>query len=148
MTPESVPPVLPAAFPGAGDGADSPGNPAIPLEQWRGGEGSAAEPAPAPGKLDGLFAVLVLALAFLLASTPARNSDLWLHLASGRALLRGQVPHGTDPFASTTTGIAWVNHAWLTDVILYELHTLGNGRALVVAKGVLVALLAGLLFCF
>src|SRR4051794_19206996 len=69
--------------------------------------------APGPGALDALLAVFVCALALLLASTPARNSDLWLHLASGRLLARGRPPWGTDPFASTTAGVFWVNHSWL-----------------------------------
>jgi tetratricopeptide (TPR) repeat protein len=91
---------------------------------------------------------LVAALAFLLASTPARNSDLWLHLASGRSLVRGLAPLGTDPFASTTTGVFWVNHTWLSDAVLYALYDHGGGRALVIAKALLVAALAGLFFCF
>jgi hypothetical protein len=71
-----------------------------------------------------------------------------LHLASGRSLIQGQSARGTDLFASTTTGVFWVNHAWLGDIALYELYELGGGRALVVAKCVLVTVLAGLFFCF
>jgi len=92
--------------------------------------------------------LLVCVLAFLLASTPARNSDLWLHLASGRLLAQGQFPGGTDPFASTTAGVFWVNHSWLSDAFLYEGYELGGGRALVVAKAVLIAGLAGFCYCF
>jgi tetratricopeptide (TPR) repeat protein len=121
--------------------------PTIPLPVSY-GAGEEPEPARGPGVVDLLLAGLVAALAFLLASTPARNSDLWLHLAAGRALVRGQAPPGTDPFASTTAGAVWVNHAWLSDVALYGLYELGDGRALVVAKALLVALLAGLFFCF
>jgi hypothetical protein len=98
--------------------------------------------------LDALLAVFVAALAFLLASTPARNSDLWLHLASGRLLAQGRLPPGSEPFSSTTTGISWVNPAWLSDLLLYRLHALGEGRALILAKAGLVAALAGLFFCF
>jgi hypothetical protein len=88
-------------------------------------------------------------LAFLLASTPAHNSDLWLHLASGRWLLsKGGLPDGTDPFSSTTQGVFWVNHTWLSDRILYQIYKLGGGTALVVGKAILIALLAALLFCF
>jgi tetratricopeptide (TPR) repeat protein len=92
--------------------------------------------------------VMVCALAFLLASTPARNSDLWLHLASGRALVRGQAERGIDPFASTTADAFWVNHSWLGDVLLYAVYQLSDGRGLVIAKGLLVALVAGLVFAF
>src|SRR6202011_5711218 len=103
---------------------------------------------PGPRALDKLLAILVCLLAFLLASTPARNSDLWLHLASGRSLVQGQTVHGADPFASTTTGVFWVNHTWLTDAVLYGLSQLGDGKALVFAKSFLVTVLVGLFFCF
>ncbi|MGH7173182.1 MAG: hypothetical protein ACRELG_23110, partial [Gemmataceae bacterium] len=98
--------------------------------------------------LDGLLAVSICGLAFLVASTPARNSDLWLHLASGRALLQGTSRLGIDPFASTTQGILWVNPSWLSDVVLYQLFEHGGGRALVFAKAFLLAGLAGLFFAF
>ncbi|HEX5270565.1 MAG TPA: hypothetical protein VFW33_08775 [Gemmataceae bacterium] len=122
--------------------------PPVSAPSSRGGEG----PEPAPGRqpllLGMTFAGLVCALAFLLASTPARNSDLWLHLASGRALARGEAARGTDPFASTTAGTFWVNRSWLGDLVLYTIYQLGDGRALVVARGVLVALVAALFFGF
>src|SRR5262249_51137767 len=76
------------------------------------------------------------------------NSDLWLHLASGRLLAQGQLPWGADAFASTTAGVYWVNPNWLSDAALYGLYELGGGRALVLAKAILVTALAGLLFCF
>src|SRR5262249_12527064 len=45
-------------------------------------------------------------------------------------------------------GVFWVNHAWGWDALLYELYELGGGSALVVAKCVLVTVLAGVLFAF
>src|SRR6516164_11530157 len=39
-------------------------------------------------RLDGLTVVLVLLLTFLLSSFAARNTDLWLHVATGRAMLQ------------------------------------------------------------
>jgi tetratricopeptide (TPR) repeat protein len=98
--------------------------------------------------LDGLLVVLVAALAFSLASTPARNSDLWLHLASGRLLAGGRLPAGTDPFASTTEGAFWVNPSWLADGALHALHVLGGDRSLVIAKALLVTGVAALFLCF
>ena len=71
-----------------------------------------------------------------------------MHLASGRALVHGQAPFGTDPFASTTAGVYWVNHSWLSDAVLYALYEIGDGMALAIAKAALVTALAGLFFCF
>jgi hypothetical protein len=130
MTPE---PTSPAPRPTAAEGAGGPtrrGKPRFaPLVSWSCG-------------------LLVCALAFLLASTPARNSDLWRHLASGRLLAGGASPRGTDPFSSGAAGTAWVNHSWLTDAALYRLYELGGGRALVLGKAAAVAALAALFFAF
>jgi hypothetical protein len=98
-----------------------------------------------------VFTVLLGGLAFLLASTPAHNSDLWLHLASGRLLSAGRLPDGIDPFSSATGGVYWVNQTWLSDLLFYQLYQipeLGNGTALVIDKASLTALLAALLLCF
>ena len=100
------------------------------------------------GLVDGLLAVMLCVLAFLLASTPARNSDLLLHLASGRVFARGDATWGVDPFSSATKNRSYVNPTWLSDVLLFELHQFGDGKALVPAKALLAALLVGMLFLF
>ncbi len=111
---------------------------------------AAARPAAAPaepdwGWLDGTLVLVVLALGFALASFPATNNDLWLHLAAGRLTAHGQLPSGPDPFSALDPPPVWVNHSWLTDVLLYALYAVAGGPALVIAKAVLVALLAGVL---
>jgi tetratricopeptide (TPR) repeat protein len=74
---------------------------------------------------------LVLLLAFLLASFPARNSEVWRHLATGRALLDGTYTFGADPFAYTTEGVTWVNHSWLWDLVLYAVYQCCGERAVI-----------------
>jgi hypothetical protein len=93
-------------------------------------------------RLDRLLTLAVMILAFLLASLPAHNSDVWLHLASGRLLAHGQYSFGVDPFAFTTAGVRWVNPSWLYDWLLFVVFQYAGGAALVVGKGVLMALLA------
>src|SRR5262245_21146644 len=61
-------------------------------------------------RLDAVLVVLTLACAFLLASFPASNSDLFLNLASGRLLARGEYTFGQDPFTFTSEGY-WANHS-------------------------------------
>jgi hypothetical protein len=98
--------------------------------------------------LDGVLAVLVLVLAFALASFAVHNSDFWMHLATGRGIAQGTIGvfAGADPFAYTTAGIPWINHSWLYDWILYGLFGLVGGTGLVIVKGLLVAALALVLF--
>jgi hypothetical protein len=105
------------------------------------------EQAQGIARLNQAIVAVVLVLAFLLASFAVRNSDFWMHLASGRAQLQGTYNPigGTDPFAYTTPGGYWANHAWLFDALLYLLYTGLGGPALVVLKGLLVVALAWVL---
>jgi hypothetical protein len=93
--------------------------------------------------VDAGLVALVLVFAFAAASFVARNSDVWLHLAAGQRLFAGQYTPGTDPFSYTAADRAWVNHSWLTDAVAYLLYG-GDGKVLVIAKALLVALTFGL----
>ena len=57
----------------------------------------------------------------------------------------GAYPFGTEPFSYTTAGVAWINHAWLYDRIVYLLYREGADAWLVVLKAAMIAGLAGLL---
>lgn len=92
--------------------------------------------------LDLTLAGIVIVLAFLVASFAARNSDLLMSLATGRALLNGSYKFGVDPFAYTTEGVYWVNHSWLYDVVVYLVYSVTSGAGLVVMKAILTTLLA------
>ena len=98
--------------------------------------------------LDRVMLSLVLGLGFLVASFPARNSDLWQHLATGRLLAAGEFSFGPDPFAYTTEGVVWVDHAWLFDLSLYLTYSTLGGAAVVLCKALGVGLLAVVLLRF
>src|SRR5262245_7195928 len=88
-----------------------------------------------------VLAGIVVVFAFLVASFAVRNSDFWLHLATGRLIANGGYQIGVDPFASTTEGIRWVNHSWLFDWIQYQSSQLLEGQ-IVIWKALGVSLLA------
>ncbi|MBY0233002.1 MAG: hypothetical protein K2W96_27285, partial [Gemmataceae bacterium] len=83
------------------------------------------------GFLDGVLAFLVLAFAFLAACTKSANSDLLLHLATGRLIAGGSFPF-SDPF--TFTAGPWVNHAWLLDLVLYACYSVAGEAGLTILK--------------
>lgn len=99
--------------------------------------------APEPlGGLGWLPAILfVAAFGFLLASFPARNNDLWAHLARGRQLARAGDLHAlaNNPLSPGT------HSAWLYDLAVYGLYSLVGGGGLVLCKALLVAVLAVIL---
>jgi len=106
--------------------------------------------------LDCALILLLLVFAFLLGSFAAANSDLWMHLATGRLISQGQFEFGKDPFAYTTSNEdwTWINHSWLFDLVLYRYSELFGGvesalggAALVSAKAFVVVGLAAVLLC-
>lgn len=90
--------------------------------------------------VDAFLAFLTLILAFVVGSYIARNSDLWLHLASGRGLLNGTYTFGSDPFSHATGDRVWVNHSWLAGLIMYVMYNADTtGFVLVAVKAFLFA---------
>jgi tetratricopeptide (TPR) repeat protein len=95
------------------------------------------EPA-ATGQRWELPLLFVTALAFLLASFPARNADLWTHLVGGReaADLRSLTATFQDPLHPQA------RPGWLYDLFCYALFSTLGGAALVFVKALLVVGLA------
>ena len=84
----------------------------------------------------------VSALAFLLASFPARNSDLWVHLAAGRRLAQGEYPSGA---ASRSSSDRRVNPAPLYDLVTYGVYSLFGGFGLVLGKAFVAVVILSLI---
>ena len=84
------------------------------------------------------MAVLFAALFAMAARTPA-DTDTWWHLQAGRVTLESGHILQSDVFSHTRQGQPWINHSWLSQVILYLLFKnfycfgLGLFQALVVA---------------
>ncbi len=111
------------------------------------------EPLPPPARprpphaarADAGLVGLVILFALAAGSFVARNSDVWLHLAAGRLVAGGDYPFGQDPFAHTTAGVPWANHAWLFDLGLYLTFARLGPAAVVGLKAAAVALTAAIM---
>jgi hypothetical protein len=64
--------------------------------------------------------MLFIALVAMAARTPA-DTDTWWHLQAGRVTLESGRILQSDVFSHTRQGQPWVNHSWLSQVILYVL---------------------------
>jgi|GEM_PF-6731706 len=71
-----------------------------------------------------LAVLLLVAIAFLLALTTARNADIWAHLASGRDVASGTISHPIS---------------WLADLVAYLVYSASGARGLILGKCMLVA---------
>lgn len=130
------PPLIPGAPP-PGDASATPLAPSRPHQP----DAPAATALPLPP----LWTLLVAALAFLLASSAATNSDLWMHLARGRLLAHGDFSLATDP--QFVPGLP-PSHAWLYDLVCYGIYATLGELGLMIAKALLVAVLAVVLLRF
>jgi len=75
------------------------------------------------------------------ARTPL-DSDMWWHMRAGEETLKSGSPITVDTLSHTRMGEPWVNHSWLSQVVLFMLYQTGGFFAL----GAVVALLAALSF--
>jgi hypothetical protein len=86
-----------------------------------------------------LFTVLIVA-----STRTYGDPDLWGHVLFGGDIVRQRGVHHTDPY-SFTSDRTWVNHEWLSEVVIYEAYAAAGGQGLVllrVGAVCLVALLA------
>ncbi|NMB69389.1 MAG: hypothetical protein GYA20_11580 [Chloroflexi bacterium] len=82
-----------------------------------------------------LVMVLVLLLVFLMAARTPLDTDLWWHLRAGETTLKSGYPILTDTLSFTRYGDAWINHSWLSQVVLALIFRVGGylGLSLTVA---------------
>jgi hypothetical protein len=138
-------PALPEAAPPA-DAAAPPTPEAAPAAR------PAIDWAQVVNQTDLLLVALLLGLTFLLGSFVATNSDIWLHLATGKQLADGQFQFGVDPYSiateatATRPAVPWIHQSWLYSLLFYELHeNVMSPEALVALKALLLVALFTLL---
>jgi hypothetical protein len=99
--------------------------------------------------IDIALIIVSLATAFLITAYPARNSDIWLSLASGRQIASGTLPLGQNPFTHSGVERPWLQHSWIYDLLSYVGYSLDSSGVLLVAvKSGLFLLAIGLLLLF
>lgn len=73
-----------------------------------------------------LSAILILGI-ILMAAHPAAGFDIFWHLRAGEWQVQNRMLLREDVFSHSRFGQQWVNHSWLTQIILYGLYSaLGN----------------------
>lgn len=97
-------------------------------------------------KEDKLYLVLVLLLIFIMAIRMPMDSDMWWHLRAGEETLSSGEIYRTDTFSSTRAGTVWVNHSWLSQVLMASLMRIGNLPALSIWVAVCAVLSMGLVY--
>ena len=70
------------------------------------------------------------ALAFMLATVTRADADLWGHLRFGLDILRDRRLTSVDPY-SFTQDKPWLNHEWLSELLMGLSWTLGGSTGLI-----------------
>ena len=83
---------------------------------------------------------LFFGLLFLAAHIEIKDTDLWLHLATGRFIVQnGHVPN-VDVLSCTIASQPWTNHEWLFQVIVYWIYQAWQADGLIKMQVVIVFL--------
>ncbi len=73
-----------------------------------------------------LFLAISLILLFIIAARTAIDSDFWWHLRAGQETIHQDSPMLYDTFSYSRLSQEWVNHSWLSQVILFGCYRLGS----------------------
>jgi hypothetical protein len=83
-------------------------------------------------------AILALGL-FTMAARGITDPDVWWHLRTGQLILQNHSLFHTDPYSFTRFGQPWINHEWLSEVLLFGLYRVAGFGGLIVAFAVVIA---------
>lgn len=89
-----------------------------------------------------LLVFVLMLIMFMGAARPVFDPDFWWHLKTGQFIFETRtIPHA-DLFSSIYFGREWVTHEWLSEAIIYMIHSsLGYGGLVVTFALVIVAAL-------
>jgi hypothetical protein len=91
--------------------------------------------------------VMVVALGlFAMAARNVTDPDVWWHLRTGQLIAQAHTFVHTDPYSFTHYGQPWVNHEWLSDVLIYSLFRVAGWTGLIVIFAALTAATFMLIF--
>ena len=84
--------------------------------------------------------VVVLALGiFTMAARGVTDPDVWWHLRTGQLILQTHKVFHTDPYSFTRFGQPWIDHEWLSQVLMFGLYRLAGWGGLIVVFSAVIA---------
>jgi len=86
-----------------------------------------------------LFVVIVALGLFTMAARNAADPDLWWHLKTGQLIVQSHHFLRTDPYSLTKHGQQWINHEWLSDVVIFCVYALAGWSGLILLFGAVIA---------
>jgi len=70
-------------------------------------------------KEERLYLIIVLLLILIMAVRTPLETDMWWHLRAGEETLGSGEVYSVDTFSFTREGTDWINHSWLSQVVMF-----------------------------
>jgi len=86
-----------------------------------------------------LFVIIFALGLFVMACRNVTDPDVWWHLRTGQIILQTRHVPQADLYSFTRAGQSWIDHEWLSQVLIYFLFRTGGWGALIVIFGAVVA---------
>src|ERR1700676_3683211 len=83
-------------------------------------------------------AILALGL-FTMAARSVTDPDVWWHLRTGQLIVQTRAVFHTDPYSFTRFGQPWVDHEWLSQILIFGVYRLAGWGGLIVGFGAVIA---------
>jgi hypothetical protein len=78
-----------------------------------------------------LFVIILTLGLFIMAARRVTDPDVWWHLRTGQLILENhRIPH-SDPYSFTKFGQPWVDHEWLSQVLIFGLYRVAGWGGLI-----------------
>jgi hypothetical protein len=82
---------------------------------------------------------MCLLLLIMALRTPI-DSDMWWHLRAGEETVTARSPYLVDTLSHTRTGENWINHSWMSQIIMYGILQVGGIPGIALWVGLTVVL--------
>ncbi len=92
------------------------------------------------------FVAIVAVGLFAMAARNVTDPDVWWHLRTGQLILQNHAVFHTDPYSFTKLGQPWVNHEWLSDVLIFSVYRLAGWGGLIVTFAAITSVTFMLVF--
>ena len=84
--------------------------------------------------------VLILGLGlFTMAARPVTDPDMWWHLRTGQLIIQNHQVFHADPYSFTKAGQPWVDHEWLSQVLIFTFYRLAGWGGLIAGFAAIIA---------
>jgi hypothetical protein len=84
--------------------------------------------------------VIILGLGFFtMAARNVTDPDVWWHLRTGQLIVQTHAIFHTDPYSFTRFGQPWIDHEWLSQILIFGMYRLAGWGGLIVGFGAITA---------